>query len=53
LLALNLGAGSTPALVAAGLALITGLCSAARLRPSLRNPHPDDLGDMPPVAQLK
>lgn len=53
LLALNLGAGSGPPLVGAGLALIAGLCSAACLRPSVRNPHPDELGDMPPVGQIK
>lgn len=53
LLSLNLGAGSTPALVASGLAVVAGLCSAARLRPSIRNPHPEELGDIPPVAQIK
>ena len=38
LLALGIGAGRTPALVAVGLAVIAGLCSLARLRPSIRNP---------------
>ena len=38
LLAMGVGAGMTPALVAAGLALIAGICSLARLRPSVRNP---------------
>ncbi len=38
LLALGVGTGRTPALVAAGLALVAGLCSLARLRPSLRSP---------------
>ena len=38
LLALGIGSGRTPALVAAGLAVVAGLCSLARLRPSLRNP---------------
>ncbi|WP_294329593.1 MFS transporter [uncultured Sphingomonas sp.] len=38
LLAMGVGGGSTPALVAAGLALIAGICSLARLRPSVRNP---------------
>ena len=38
LLALGVGAGATPPLVAAGLALVAGLCSVARLRPSMRNP---------------
>jgi DHA2 family multidrug resistance protein-like MFS transporter len=37
LLALNLPGYASP-LVAAGFALIAGLCSVARLRPSLRNP---------------
>ena len=36
LLALGVGAGSTPALVAAGFSVIAGLCSLARLRPSVR-----------------
>ena len=38
LLALGIGAGSIPPLVAAGLALVAGLCSIARLRPSIRKP---------------
>jgi len=38
LLAIGVGAGRVPPLVAAGLALVAGLCSLARLRPSLRNP---------------
>lgn len=38
LLATGVGAGMAPALVAAGLALIAGICSLARLRPSVRNP---------------
>jgi DHA2 family multidrug resistance protein-like MFS transporter len=38
LLALGLGAGQTPALVAAALAVVAGICSAARLRPSIREP---------------
>jgi DHA2 family multidrug resistance protein-like MFS transporter len=38
LLALGVGAGRVPALVAVGLAVIAGLCSIARLRPSIRNP---------------
>ena len=39
LLAFGLGDGRTPAFVAAGFALVAGLCSVARLRPSIRNPH--------------
>jgi DHA2 family multidrug resistance protein-like MFS transporter len=41
LLTMNLGSGRTPALVAAGLALIAGLCSVARLNPTLREPPTD------------
>ncbi|MCH8686666.1 MFS transporter [Pedomonas mirosovicensis] len=36
LLAVGVGAGKVPALVAAGLALVAGVCSLARLRPSIR-----------------
>jgi DHA2 family multidrug resistance protein-like MFS transporter len=35
LLAANLGAGRTPAFVAAALAGIAGICSVARLRPAI------------------
>ena len=42
LLALNIGEGRVPPLVAAGLALVAGLCSLARLRPSIRNPKPEE-----------
>jgi DHA2 family multidrug resistance protein-like MFS transporter len=38
LLAFNLGNGPGPPLVAAGLALIAGLCSAARLNPAIKTP---------------
>lgn len=38
LLALGIGSGRTPPLVAVGLAVVAGLCSLARLRPSIRNP---------------
>lgn len=37
LLAAGVGAGRTPPLVAAGFALVAGLCSLARLRPSIGN----------------
>lgn len=37
LLAFGLGAGPTPPLVACGLAVISGLCSVARLNPALRS----------------
>jgi len=38
LLALGVGSGRVPPLVSVGLAAIAGLCSIARLRPSIRNP---------------
>jgi DHA2 family multidrug resistance protein-like MFS transporter len=39
LLQLGVGSGRAPALVAVGLAAVAGLCSLARLRPSIRNPN--------------
>ncbi|RDE05106.1 MFS transporter [Sphingomonas aracearum] len=51
LLALGLGAGATPPLVAAGMALIAGLCSLARLRPSIRNPAPAEVQDEVPTLK--
>ena len=48
LLAMGVGATSTPPLVAAGLALVAGLCSLARLRPSIRNPRSDEAEDEQP-----
>ena len=41
LLALNLGNGPAPALCAAGLALVAGLCSIARLNPTIRTRDAD------------
>ena len=38
LLAFGLGSGPVPPLIAAGLAVIAGLCSLARPNPGLRNP---------------
>jgi MFS transporter, DHA2 family, multidrug resistance protein len=52
LLAAGLGGGPTPAFVAAGLALTAGLCSAARLRPSIRNPKVRECTEMQPAAQV-
>lgn len=46
LLALGLGGGGTPALVAAGLALVAGLCSIARLNPAIRVPDKQDMPDI-------
>lgn len=54
LLAAGVGAGSVPPLVAAGLALVAGLCSIARLRPSIRNPRTVDMrDDVPTLCQTR
>ncbi len=42
-----------PALIAAGLALVAGLCSLARLRPSIRNPQGLEADDVQPGAQVR
>ena len=52
LLAAGIGGGTTPPLVAAGLALVAGLCSLARLRPSIRNPRSDEAEDEQPGTQV-
>lgn len=52
LLALSLGTGPAPPLVSACLALIAGVCSVARLRPSLRNLPRDETEDAQP-AQIR
>ncbi len=52
LLALSIGGGATPPLIAAGLALVAGLCSLARLRPSIRNPRSDEAEDEQPGTQV-
>ncbi len=49
LLAFGVGAGMTPPIVAAGFALIAGLCSVARLRPSVRNPPTEETEDVQPA----
>jgi DHA2 family multidrug resistance protein-like MFS transporter len=49
LLAAGIGAGMAPPLVAAGLALVAGLCSIARLRPSIRNPPTAEAEDVQPA----
>jgi MFS transporter, DHA2 family, multidrug resistance protein len=51
LLALGIGSGAVPAYVAAGLALIAGLCSLARLRPSIRNPRRIEVQDEVPTLK--
>ncbi len=54
LLALGVGAGRTPPIVAAGLALVAGLCSIARLRPSIRNPtQAETRDDVPTLRQTR
>ncbi|MFC3580289.1 MFS transporter [Sphingomonas hylomeconis] len=52
LLALGIGSGIVPPLVAAGLAFVAGLCSLARLRPSIRNPKADEADDMQPASPV-
>ncbi|WP_448664458.1 MFS transporter [Sphingomonas sp. CJ20] len=52
LLAMGIGGGTTPPLVAAGLAMVAGLCSLARLRPSIRNPRSAETADVQP-AQVR
>jgi len=51
LLALGVGAGNIPPLVAAGLALVAGLCSLSRLRPSIRNPQRTEVQDDVPTLK--
>ncbi|PTQ08533.1 MFS transporter [Sphingomonas oleivorans] len=46
LLALGIGGGSVPALLAAGLAMVAGLCSVARLNPAIRNPPVQEIADI-------
>jgi DHA2 family multidrug resistance protein-like MFS transporter len=41
LLSLGIGTNRAPALVAAGLALLAGLCSVARLKRTLQAPRPE------------
>lgn len=53
LLALGLGSGSIPPLIAAGLAVIAGLCSLARLNPALRNPAQTEIHAVQPASQTK
>ena len=51
LLALGIGAGSWPPFIAAGLALIAGVCSLARLRPAVRNPSTAETQDEVPTLK--
>ncbi|WP_375398437.1 MFS transporter [uncultured Sphingomonas sp.] len=51
LLALGIGGGRAPALIAAGLALVAGLCSLARMRPSVRDPDRTEVADEVPTLK--
>ena len=51
LLAFGVGANRVPPLVAAGFALVAGLCSLARLRPSIRNPGRTETQDAVPTLK--
>jgi DHA2 family multidrug resistance protein-like MFS transporter len=51
LLALGVGQGSVPPLVSASLAIVAGLCSVARLRPSIRNPPRAEVDDEVPTLK--
>jgi DHA2 family multidrug resistance protein-like MFS transporter len=53
LLALHIGSGIVPPLIAAGLAFVAGLCSLARLRPSIRNPRGEEAEDVQPASQVR
>jgi DHA2 family multidrug resistance protein-like MFS transporter len=53
LLALGIGGGATPPLVAAGLAFVAGLCSLARLRPSIRTPATVEAADVQPASSVR
>ena len=53
LLALGAGSGNVPPLVAAALALVAGVCSVARLRPSVRNPAATEWDDVQPAAGVR
>ena len=51
LLAVGLGTTPVPPLIGAGMAVAAGLCSLARLRPSIRNPQRDEAAAAQPGAQ--
>ena len=50
---LGVGAGNVPPLVSAGLALVAGLCSLARLRPSIRDPKGVEADDAQPAVSVR
>jgi DHA2 family multidrug resistance protein-like MFS transporter len=47
LLALGIGSGRIPALIAATLTIVAGICSVARLRARVRKPTPVEMSDAP------
>jgi DHA2 family multidrug resistance protein-like MFS transporter len=53
LLALGLGGGAAPALAAAGLAVVAGLCSVARLNPALRQTEVGEVRGNQPAAHVR
>ena len=54
LLAMEIGAGRVPPLISATLALVAGLCSVARLRPSIRNPSlAETRAEIPTLRQTR
>jgi DHA2 family multidrug resistance protein-like MFS transporter len=53
LLALGDGSGPLPALVSAGLAVVAGLCSLARLNPAIRRPEKGEARSHQPAVQLR
>ncbi|VXD02712.1 MFS transporter [Sphingomonas sp. 8AM] len=53
LLALEVGAGPVPPMVAAALAVVAGVCSLARLRPSIRDPERGEVEEVQPAAALR
>ncbi len=53
LLSIHEGARMTAPLVSAGLALVAGICSVARLNPALRRPHAGEERELQPASQLR
>lgn len=53
LLALGLGSDAVPPYIAAGFAIIAGLCSLARLNPAIRNPPQEEIDTIQPASQTK
>lgn len=53
LLAVGLGSGRIPPLVAAGLALVAGLCSLASRRPAFRNPAQAEVDEVQPDPTVR